>query len=103
MAGVPRRPAPHPTPPSNPSKPLLQALQYTTERLWATAPDGTRVPISLVYRTDLARRDGTDPMLLDAYGRRDDSGCCRTLRGRPRRACRGKPGYRCMLVLLVRE
>jgi oligopeptidase B len=43
--------------------------KYTTERLWATAPDGTRVPISLVYRTDLAKLDGTDPMLLDAYGR----------------------------------
>lgn len=28
---------------------------YTTERLWAAAPDGTRVPISLVYRTDLAK------------------------------------------------
>lgn len=42
--------------------------QYTTERLWATAADGTRVPISLVYRTDLAKRDGTDPLLLDAYG-----------------------------------
>lgn len=43
--------------------------RYATERLWASAPDGTRVPISLVYRTDLARLDGSDPMLLDAYGR----------------------------------
>lgn len=42
--------------------------RYTTERLWATAPDGTRVPLSLVYRTDLAKLDGTDPLLLDAYG-----------------------------------
>ncbi|KAI3426332.1 hypothetical protein D9Q98_008705 [Chlorella vulgaris] len=42
--------------------------RYVTERLWATAPDGTRVPISLVYRQDLARLDGSDPMLLDAYG-----------------------------------
>jgi oligopeptidase B len=39
---------------------------YRTERLWATAPDGVRVPVSLVYRTDLARLDGTDPLLLDA-------------------------------------
>ena len=43
--------------------------RYTTERLWAVAPDATRVPISLVYRADLARLDGTDPLLLDAYGR----------------------------------
>lgn len=44
-------------------------MQYTTERLWASAQDGTRVPISLVYRTDLAKLDGSDAMLLDAYGR----------------------------------
>ncbi|PRW44843.1 prolyl endopeptidase-like isoform A [Chlorella sorokiniana] len=42
--------------------------KYTTQRLWATAPDGTRVPISLVYRSDLAKLDGSDPLLLDAYG-----------------------------------
>ena len=42
--------------------------KYRTERLWATAPDGIKVPISIVYRTDLAKLDGTDPMLLDAYG-----------------------------------
>ncbi|KAL6778529.1 hypothetical protein ACKKBF_B15125 [Auxenochlorella protothecoides x Auxenochlorella symbiontica] len=42
--------------------------RYTTERLWAAAPDGVRVPISLVYRADLARRDGSDPFLLDGYG-----------------------------------
>ena len=28
-----------------------------------------QVPISLVYRTDLAKLDGSDPLLLDAYGR----------------------------------
>lgn len=27
-----------------------------------------QVPISLVYRTDLAKLDGSDPMLLNAYG-----------------------------------
>lgn len=42
--------------------------KYVTERLWATAPDGVRVPVSLVYRTDLACRDGTAPLLLNAYG-----------------------------------
>jgi oligopeptidase B len=39
--------------------------RYTTERLWATAPDGTRVPMSLVYRTDRARGG---PALLYGYG-----------------------------------
>jgi oligopeptidase B len=40
---------------------------YTTERLWATADDGTRVPISIVYRNDVAR-DGSAPALLYGYG-----------------------------------
>jgi oligopeptidase B len=40
---------------------------YATERLWATAPDGTRVPISVVYRRD-TRRDGSAPCLLYGYG-----------------------------------
>lgn len=42
--------------------------KYKTERIWATAPDGIKVPVSLVYRTDLAKLDGSDPLLLNAYG-----------------------------------
>ncbi len=41
---------------------------YKTERLYATAGDGTRVPISLVYRKDLFRRNGSAPLLLNGYG-----------------------------------
>lgn len=41
--------------------------RYMTERIWAQAPDGTRVPISLVARRDVAR-DGTAPGLLYGYG-----------------------------------
>ena len=41
--------------------------RYRTERLHATAPDGTRVPISLVRPTD-APRDGSGPLLLAGYG-----------------------------------
>ncbi len=40
---------------------------YTAERVYATASDGTRIPISLVYRKGL-KRDGKNPMLLYAYG-----------------------------------
>jgi len=43
------------------------ASRYVSERSWATATDGTRIPISLVYRRGL-RRDGSAPMLLTAYG-----------------------------------
>jgi oligopeptidase B len=41
--------------------------RYRTERLFAIAPDGTRVPVSLVYRLPL-ERDGCRPLLLQGYG-----------------------------------
>ena len=40
---------------------------YVTERLWATARDGTKVPVSVVYRKGF-RKDGTAPMLQYSYG-----------------------------------
>ncbi len=40
---------------------------YVSERMWATAGDGTRIPISLVHRKGLAR-DGSAPMVLNGYG-----------------------------------
>jgi len=40
---------------------------YETERLFATADDGTQVPISLVYRKGL-KKDGSHPLLLYGYG-----------------------------------
>ncbi len=40
---------------------------YKSERVYATAADGTKVPISLVYRKDL-KLDGKRPLLLGAYG-----------------------------------
>jgi oligopeptidase B len=41
--------------------------RYRSERVHATAPDGTRVPISLVCRAETPR-DGTRPMVLTGYG-----------------------------------
>ena len=41
--------------------------RYVTERLWATADDGTAVPISLVRRIDRLR-EVTAPALLYGYG-----------------------------------
>lgn len=40
---------------------------YTEERIWATASDGTKVPISMVYRKGM-KKDGSNPFLLYAYG-----------------------------------
>lgn len=43
------------------------ADEYHAERVEATAPDGTKVPISLVYKKGLVK-DGSNPLLLYAYG-----------------------------------
>ncbi len=41
--------------------------RYRSERLFATAPDGTRIPVSLVYRSD-KKGDGTNPLYVYGYG-----------------------------------
>ncbi len=43
------------------------ASRYSTERTWATAPDGAQIPISLVYRPDRRTPTG-NPLLLYGYG-----------------------------------
>lgn len=45
----------------------FDSAKYQTERVWATAPDGIRVPISLVYRKPF-RKDGSAPLFLYGYG-----------------------------------
>ncbi len=40
---------------------------YQTERLYATARDGVKVPISIVYQKGI-KKDGTNPLLLYGYG-----------------------------------
>jgi oligopeptidase B len=40
---------------------------YKSERLFATAADGAKIPMSVVYRRNV-KLDGTAPMLLYAYG-----------------------------------
>ncbi|MDZ7333346.1 MAG: S9 family peptidase [candidate division KSB1 bacterium] len=40
---------------------------YKTERLYATAKDSVKIPISLVYRVGLVK-DGNNPLLLYGYG-----------------------------------
>ena len=41
--------------------------EYETERLFATSKDGTKVPISIVYKKGF-KKDGNGPLLLYAYG-----------------------------------
>ena len=41
---------------------------YRSERVFATAADGTKIPISLVYRIDSKKADGRNPLYVYAYG-----------------------------------
>jgi oligopeptidase B len=47
--------------------PNYDAANYVTERVWATARDGTKVPVSLVYKKGF-KRDGSAAMLQYGYG-----------------------------------
>lgn len=41
---------------------------YTTERVWAPSRDGKRIPVSIAYRKNLFRQDGSAPLYIDGYG-----------------------------------
>jgi len=45
----------------------FSSASYSTEFIWVTARDGTKIPVSLVYRKGV-RRDGTAPLLQEGYG-----------------------------------
>lgn len=47
--------------------PGYDASLYTSERAFATASDGTRIPLSIVYKKGL-KKDGKNPLLLYGYG-----------------------------------
>jgi oligopeptidase B len=50
----------------------FDAANYTTERLWANARDGAKIPVSVVYRNDFVK-SGRAPMYQYAYGSYGDS------------------------------
>jgi oligopeptidase B len=47
--------------------PNYDSSLYGSERVWATAPDGARVPVSLVYKKPLVR-NGKRPLVMYGYG-----------------------------------
>jgi oligopeptidase B len=47
--------------------PGYDPTKYVSERRWALAKDGVKIPVSLVFRKGM-RSDGTSPMLLQGYG-----------------------------------
>ena len=49
------------------AQPRIDTRPYATERRFATAKDGTRIPYDLIYRKGL-KRDGQAPAFISAYG-----------------------------------
>ncbi|WZL89469.1 S9 family peptidase [Salinimicrobium sp. 3283s] len=45
----------------------FQKENYVSDRIWATARDGAKIPMTLVHRKEL-KRDGKNPVLQYAYG-----------------------------------
>jgi oligopeptidase B len=45
-----------------------EPTEYKSERIWASAEDGTQIPISLVYKEALFSKNGSNPLLQYAYG-----------------------------------
>jgi oligopeptidase B len=48
--------------------PGYDASKYASTRLWAPSRDGKRIPISIVWRKDAYAKDGSRPLVIDAYG-----------------------------------
>ena len=46
---------------------------YVSERIFATADDNSKIPISLVYKKKLFHKDGNNPVFLTAYGAYGDN------------------------------
>ncbi|MCK7460153.1 S9 family peptidase [Idiomarina aminovorans] len=46
----------------------FKAENYASERLFITARDGAEVPVTLVYRKDTFKKDGTNPLYQYGYG-----------------------------------
>ena len=42
--------------------------KYKSERVWATAKDGVKIPISVIYRSDLKKPEGSNHLYLYGYG-----------------------------------
>jgi len=46
----------------------FSSSNYQTERVMVTARDGKKIPVSIVYRKDKFKKDGTNPCLQYSYG-----------------------------------
>ncbi len=48
--------------------PTYDSKLYFSERVWGKANDGTKIPISIVYRKDKFKKDGSNPLFTYGYG-----------------------------------
>jgi prolyl oligopeptidase len=48
-------------------QPPIDVSPYTSEEVFATAADGVKIPLSIIYKKGL-KRDGSAPVLLSVYG-----------------------------------
>ena len=46
----------------------FEPYEYESKQIFAPSYDGTKIPISIVYKKDLFKKDGTNPVYLTAYG-----------------------------------
>lgn len=46
----------------------IDPTRYTVKRVWAEARDGVMIPMTILYRTDLFKGDGSNPSYLYGYG-----------------------------------
>ena len=46
----------------------FDSSEYAVERVWVTARDKEKVPVSLVYKKSLFKKDGSNPLYLWGYG-----------------------------------
>jgi oligopeptidase B len=46
----------------------FDSARYASERVWVAAEDGVKVPVSVVYRRDLFKKNRTNPLYLYGYG-----------------------------------
>ncbi len=46
----------------------FDSTRYKTERIWVDGVDGISIPMSLVYRKDVFRKDGSNPGWIYSYG-----------------------------------
>jgi len=51
----------------------FDSRDYMSEKVFAEASDGTLIPISMVYKKDIYRKNETNLLLLDAYGSYGDA------------------------------